>query len=73
MMADYRRSVKGNLKNIEHEKKDNIFYHNSFVHEKLFLQLSNNLMKVFDHVGIFNYIIFKDSGSDCYCKNYISQ
>ena len=33
----------------------------------------NDLMKILVGIDIFNHVIFKDLGSDCYGKNFISQ
>ena len=37
------------------------------------VSLLNDLMKIIVDLGIFNCVIFKDLGSDCYSKNSISQ
>ena len=51
------------------------FYHSSFVYEGFIsaVCLLNDLMKILVGLGIFNRVVFKDLGSDCYCKNSISQ
>ena len=36
-------------------------------------KLLNDLMKILFGLGIFNCIILKNFGSDCNCKNSISQ
>ena len=56
-------------------KKEKILYHSSYVHESFIsaVSLLNDLIKILVGFGIFNCIIFKDLGSDCYCKNSISQ
>ena len=53
------------LNKIEHDnqEKEN-FYH---------VSLLNDLMKILVGLGIFNHVIFKDLGSDYYCKSSISQ
>ena len=58
-------------------KKENFFYHSSYIHKGFIsaVSLLNDLMKILIGHGIFNCVVFKDlrSGSDCYCKNSISQ
>ena len=56
-------------------KKEKIFYHSSYVHEGFIstVSLSNELIKILVGLGLFNRVISKDLGSDCYCKNSISQ
>ena len=51
------------------------FYHSSYIHEGFIciVSLLNDLMKILVGLGIFNRVIFKDLGSDFYCKNSISQ
>ena len=70
-------SIKRDLKTlnmIENQEREN-FYHNSYVHEGFssVISLLNDLMKIIVGFGIFICVIFKDLGSDCYCKNSISQ
>ena len=50
-------------------KKEN-FYHSSYVNEGFIsaLSLLNDLIKILVGLGIFNGVIFKDLGFDCYCK-----
>ena len=58
---------------IDNREREN-FYYNSYVH-KVFISvvsLLNDLMKIL-FVLVYSIIIFKDLGSDCYCKNSISQ
>ena len=57
--------------NQEREKN----YHNSYVHDGFIsaVSLLNDLMKILVGLGMFNRVICKDSGSDYYCKNSISQ
>ena len=57
--------------NQEREK----FYNRSYIHEGFIsvISLLNDLMKILVGLGIFNRFIFKDLGSNCYCKNGISQ
>ena len=72
IMADYCWNIKRDLNNIEHWDH---FYHSSYVHEGFIsaISLLNDFMKILVGLGIFNHVIFKDLGSDCYCKNGISQ
>ena len=49
------------------------FYNSSYDHEGFFSAVSflNDLTKILVGLGIFNRVIFKDLGSDCYYKNSI--
>ena len=51
------------------------FYHSSYFHRGFIsaFRLLNDLMKMLVGLGIFNCVVFKELGSDCYCKNRISQ
>ena len=76
MMADNCWRIKRSLDNIEHDNQEREYsYHNSYVREGFIsvVSLLNDLMKIFVGLGIFNHVIFKGLGSDCYCKNRISQ
>ena len=76
MVADNRWSIKKDSNNIEHDNQEiENFYYSSDVHEGFIsaLHLSNDLMKILVGIDIFNRVTFKDLGSDCYCKNSISQ
>ena len=55
-------------------KKEKIFTIVLMFTKVLFLLLVflNGLMKILIDLGIFNRVIFKDLGSDCYGKNSIS-
>ena len=76
MMADYCWYIKRNLNNIEHDnqERENV-YHSFHVHEGFIsaVSLLNDLMKILVGLGMFNHVIFKDLGPDCYCKNSIFQ
>ena len=58
----------------DNQERDN-FYDRSSVHEGFIFAVSllNDLIKKLVGLGIFNHVIFKDLGYDCYCKNSISQ
>ena len=58
---------------INNQEREN-FYHSSYVYKGFIsaISLLNDLMKILVGLGIFNHVIFKDLGSDCYCKNSIS-
>ena len=58
----------------DNQEREN-FYHSFYVHEGFIsaISLLKDLMKILVGLGIFNHVIFKDLGSDCYCKNSISQ
>ena len=51
----------------ENQEREN-FYHSSYVHEGFIsaISLLNDLMKIFVGLGIFNHVIFKNLGSDCF-------
>ena len=67
MMADY--FWKRDLKNIKHDRKRK-FYHSSYVYKDFIsaVSLLNDLIKILVGLCIFNHVIFKDIGSDCYCQ-----
>ena len=76
MMVDYNWSIKRDLNNIEHDNKEKqLFYHSSYVHKGFIsaVSLLNDLMIILVGLGISNHVIFKELGSDCYCKSSISQ
>ena len=58
----------------DNQEREN-FYCSSYVHKGFIsaVSLLNDLMKILVGIGILNYVIFKDLGSDCYCKDSISQ
>ena len=53
----------------DNQEREN-FYHSSYVHKDFISDVSllNDLMKILVGLGIFNCVIFKDLGSDCYGK-----
>ena len=73
MMAVYYWSIERGFNNSEHDRQSR---KRKFLSLFLFSQrfyfccLLNDLIKI---LGIFNCVIFKDIGSDCYCKNTIFQ
>ena len=60
MMAENCWSIKRDLINIEHDKKEK-FYHSSYVHESFIsvFSLLNDLMKILVGLSIFSCVIFK--------------
>ena len=58
----------------DNQEREN-FYLSSFVHKAFISAISlwNDLMKILVGLGIFNHVILKNLGSDCYAKNSISQ
>ena len=75
-MADYCWSIKRDLNNSEYDRQSRKrkflpeYFHESFISA---VSLLNDLMKILVGLDIFNHTIFKDLGSECYCKNGISQ
>ena len=59
---------------MDNQEREN-YYHSFYVYKGCIsaVSLLNDLMKILVGLGIFNCIIFKDLGSDCYFKNRISQ
>ena len=57
----------------DNQEREN-FYRSSYIHKGFIsaVSLLNDLRKILVGLGIFNHVIFKDLGSDCYCKNIIS-
>ena len=53
----------------DNQEREN-FYHISYVHKGFIsaVCLLNDLMKILDGLDVFNHVIFKDLGSDCYRK-----
>ena len=57
----------------DNQEREN-FYHNSYVHKGFISAVSLlNDMKILVDLGTFNCFMLKGLGSDCYCKNSISQ
>ena len=58
----------------DNQEREN-YYHSSYVHKAFIsaVRSLNDLTKILVGLGIFNHVIFKDLGSDCNCKNSISQ
>ena len=46
------------------------FSHSSYIHESFIsaVRWLNDLMKILVGLGIFNCVMFKDLGFECYCK-----
>ena len=53
----------------DNQERENFFFC-SYVHEGFISAVSlwNYLMKILVDLGIFNHVIFKVLGSNCYCK-----
>ena len=72
MIAGYCCSIKRDLHNVEHgrQSRKKFFYHSSYVYEGYIsaVSLLNDLMKTIVGLGIFNRVILKDLGPDCYCE-----
>ena len=74
MNDDYCWSIKRDSSNIEHERQSKRKFLPQFLcSRRFYFCCLNDLMKILVGLGIFNYVIFKDLGSDCYCRNSIFQ
>ena len=68
--ADYCWTINRDLNKIEPDRQSRKrkFYHNSYVHKGFISAVDelNDLMKILAGLGIFDHVIFKDLGFDCY-------